>query len=252
MISSSTNSPNIRVISDENKLFATAAKIIADQLSSTIKQKGSATIALAGGRSAATLCEKLFKQKISWQNVHIFVIDERLVPINDEQSNFKIVNDSLIKPLNEKDNKTKKKSGKNSIPKENIHPFIYNPLVADEGAEHYNEELARAGGAFDVIFVSAGEDGHMAGLYPHHPLLSNRATGFATFHDSPKPPADRMTALPKNFLDANFSLLLIVGDAKREALNKLQNNNLTFKDCPSKLVTKSKNHLILTNLRKKK
>jgi len=242
----STAQPKIRTISDEKLLFTKAAKRIADELTLAIAKKGFATIALAGGRSAASLCAKLAKQKISWKDIHVFVIDERLVPINDEQSNFKIINDTLVRPINAV-------KPLDRLPRANVHPFIFDSLVPDEGSAHYSDELSQVTAGtdttFDIIFVSAGEDGHIAGLYPHHPLLSNKAAGFATFHDSPKPPADRMTALPHNFLHANFSLLLIIGDTKRQALVNLKNTSMTLKDCPAKLVTKSHDHLILTNLK---
>lgn len=237
----------LRVITNEKDLFSLAAKSVANQLSLAIKKKDFATIALAGGRSAATLCLHLVKQKnVNWNKVHIFMIDERLVPITDVESNFKIINDMLIKPLNQN------KQSKQNILRSNVHPFVYDETEDDGGASRYESELVSVGGSFDVIFVSAGEDGHIAGLYPHHSLLKNKSDLFATFHDSPKPPAHRMTALSANFFDATFSLLLIVGDSKREALTKLQNKKITINDCPAKLVTKSKSHLILTNLKKEK
>lgn len=234
----SSNKLNLKVISNEKSLFEFAAKQVSVQLSASVKKKGFATIAFAGGRSAESLCKKLVKQKIDWKNIHIFIIDERLVPLNDSQSNFKLIHDSLITPLMPK------------ILRANVHPFVYDESDEHASTERYADELELVGGNFDVIFVSAGEDGHIAGLYPNHPLLKNTTDYFATFHDSPKPPADRMTALPKNFAKANFSLLLVMGDAKRDALVKIKDKGLSKQWCPAKLVTTSKNHLILTNLKK--
>jgi 6-phosphogluconolactonase len=235
------SSPNIRVISNSSKLFTFAAKKIAQQITQSIKEKESAVIALAGGRSAATLCSQLVKQKIEWTKVHIFLIDERLVPITDNESNFKIINDSLIVPLSKK---------KSSLLRSNVHPFFHDALQVDGGAQRYADELSLVGGKYDVIFVSAGEDGHVAGLYPRHPLLKNKIGAFATFHDSPKPPAHRMTSLPGLFSSATFSLLLILGDVKRDALIKLKSKKLTARDCPAKLVMSASSHLVLTNLTK--
>ena len=97
-------------------------------------EKDYVVLGVPGGRSAAEIFEALKKEDISWDKVHVFMVDERLVPEDHEDSNFRLVKEHLAEAL----------------PEENVHPYN----------ENYEQELKKYGGAYDIILLSSGEDGH--------------------------------------------------------------------------------------------
>ncbi|HLP80259.1 MAG TPA: 6-phosphogluconolactonase [Acidobacteriota bacterium] len=211
------------------------ADFICSQIKTLLKSQTSVVLALAGGRSAQALCEQLRKKDISWNKVHVFILDERLVPITDSESNFRLIKESLLDHV--------------AIPKTNIYPFVYDTLSPHDGADHYAQELDALGGTFDILFASSGEDGHIAGLYPNHPVLRIKHKSFVTFHDSPKPPAHRMTSTVDLIVQTKAALLLFSGAAKKQALAHFRNAKIAAKDCPAKYLQKTQNLLVLTDIK---
>ncbi|MEK6890170.1 MAG: 6-phosphogluconolactonase [Nanoarchaeota archaeon] len=196
------------------------------------------TLALPGGRSVSGIFSNLLEQNISWNKVHIFLIDERLVPLNSEESNFRLIKDTLATPL--------VTSGK--LPPENIHPFKYDKNLSDSGLASYEQELLTISNYFDIILVSSGEDGHIAGLFPNHETILNTHQFFITTNSSPKPPEKRMTASRSLIERSKSAVILFIGDAKRQALSNFDNPALTIEQCPAKLVKKVHDNYIITDL----
>ncbi len=190
-------------------------KKLKDALSAIILEKGYAVLGLPGGRSIKHFFPVL--KKLPWQKLHLFMADERLVPVNDKESNFRLLKEGFIDGI--------------FIPKENLHPFIMEK-EKDCGAGRYTEELLKYGG-FDAAILGVGEDGHVAGLFPNY-TINNMQKGFFVFHDSPKPPKDRMTASRKLLEGAKLIALLFVGEPKRNAYNMFFDNKIKVEQCPAK------------------
>jgi 6-phosphogluconolactonase len=166
----------------------------------TLATKPFCVLALCGGRSAKLVCELLATKTLPWNNIHIFTVDERLVPITHVDSNFLLIKESLIDAID--------------IPHKNIHPYT--------NSSQYTQELKELGGLFDVVYVSSGEDGHIAGIYPHHLIheytsrpLSIDSPLFLEFFDSPKPPKERMSAIP--YLVTQAKVVLFFSAQKYDA-----------------------------------
>ena len=128
----------------------------------------------------------------------VFYADERIVPLNHEDSNHGLCQTHLWSKV--------------SIPKENIHtidPSLIDAAAADPPNEDALEEIADAYEQqlihefaqkdsarfpiFDLILLGVGPDGHTASLFPGHPLLSEDDRWVAYITDSPKPPPRRIT-----------------------------------------------------------
>jgi len=104
----------------QSNLEQEVIKIISKKISELSKNQEKVILAIPGGRSVSGIFKLLKNSSINWKKVHIFMIDERLVPINDEQSNFKLANEILLK----------------YHPRENIHPYTSNHTI-----ESYTREL---------------------------------------------------------------------------------------------------------------
>lgn len=215
-----------------------AADIISNSINQLLEKKNYIILAIPGGRSISGIFEFLKEKNIPWKKVHIFMVDERLVPIDDDKSNFKLANESFIKELVSKD----------TLPKKNVHPFIINKNKSDYGISSYKEELKKHGSIYDIVLLSSGEDSHIGALYPNHPSIKAHSDFYLTMHNSPKPPKDRMTMSKKLLLNSKVAILLFFGESKREALKKFKDNKIDFNFCPAKLVNFIKDSYVLTDL----
>lgn len=194
---------------------ACAARILA-KLDSAIAAKGAATFAISGGSSPRMMFEIFGRRSFPWEHVHVFWVDERVVPRDDPQSNFKLANDTWLRPA--------------KVPKANIHR-VQTELGPQEAAEHYRADIRRhfclddrTGSnydglpGFDIIHRGMGPDGHTASLFPGDPLTENR-DGIAADVWSEKMQQWRVTLLPAVLEAARRNILLVTGADKAAMLN---------------------------------
>ncbi len=218
--------------------YKEAVRIIIESIEKTLAEKEYAVLAIPGGRNVAAIFNILTKEDILWDKIHIFMVDERLVGIDDEQSNFKLANDSFIKNLI--------KTGK--LQEENIHPFIVNANEKDKGIKKYEEELKKVGGKYDIVLLSAGEDGHVGALYPKHHSVNDESDFFITINDSPKAPAERMSSSKNLLLKSSIGIIIFIGNGKKEAYEKYIDKGLEIEDCPAKIVDSLNESYVLTDI----
>lgn len=223
-----------------------ALQEVAQQIFAVCTSKGPdapLVVGLCGGRSVVGLLGALQKEsshqpKDLLGRIQFFMVDERLVPLNDEQSNFgglkRLLFDSLVE--------------QKVISEKQLHPFVTDPSQKDYGCHAYEQELRAVGGAFTVVVLGVGEDGHIAGLFPQHPSLKETAQTFVHFHDSPKPPSDRMSASPALVTGSEMSIILALGEGKRQAWDSFKNDAVTVEACPAKLALRAGRCLVVTDL----
>lgn len=195
-------------------------------------------LAVPGGRSVVKVFETMREEQLDWSRVHIFMLDERLVPLEHPDSNWRLLSDHFVKPMVD--------SGR--FPAENAHPFIYAPNTADRGARAYEQLLKGLGSRFDVILLSAGEDGHVGALFPDHHSVADPHHGFIVMDDSPKPPPQRMTSSLSLLMTAQAAILLFVGAGKRAAYRNFTDTSIAASGCPAKLVLTMKDAAVFTDL----
>ena len=213
-----------------------AAKEIGNVLHDLAESQETVVVGVVGGTSVAGIYEHLKTLPIRvWSKVHIFLADDRQVPITDERSNGKLVYDTFVKDLVDR----------GDLPKENFHPYIH-----DNNVTEYCKAFKQQGGRFDLLILSAGEDGHIAGLFPDHTIDYDNEC-FITFSDSPKPPAERMSATKETLLDAQYAVLVAFGETKRAALEKFLNPETEMSACPAKIVEHIPNASVFTDLHDK-
>jgi len=223
---------------DQERLLRRAALHLCEKILGVLAVREQVNLAVPGGRNVAKIFQVMQGEDVDWQRVHFFIIDERLVPIDHPDSNYKLLQDHFIDAL--------VRAGR--IAPGNAHPFILDPARADRGVQHYERVLAEHGFRYDIILLSSGEDGHVGALYPHHHSFSDRHHGFIVMHDSPKPPPERMTSSLSLMQTAQVAVLLFVGEAKREAYGKFNDAACPVEACPAKLVLAMEDATVFTDL----
>lgn len=120
---------------------------------------------ICGGRAMPSLLEHI--EDLPWAKIHLYLVDERWVPMNDTESNYRqLIDEGLGKFI---------QTG--ILPKSNLHPFDINSITPGT----YGVDR------FDIILVSMGEDGHIASLFPGR---DHGTAGYITVDESPKPQAE--------------------------------------------------------------
>ena len=212
---------------ETEEMYEKVARSISDAINTLLAQGDEIiTMALCGGRSTAAICEYLIKENIEWGKVHIFLVDERMVELEDEDANYGILEEHLVLPL--------VLEGK--LDRHNVHPFAYLKDEDDFGIGDYQAELQQIKSQFDIVLLSSGEDGHVAALYPNHHTVLNQEQFFFAFDDSPKPPAFRMTSSRKLILASKYAFLVMSGESKLAALRNFLDESISLEGCPAKIV----------------
>lgn len=152
-------SHDVRVFPDIASLSRSAADFIVALVRRAVASRGRFSMALSGGstpkRLYALFASPPHRDAVPWPEVHVFWADERCVPKEDPESNYKLAFDTFLQTV--------------PIPSENIHR-IHGEAEPAAAARLYEEDLhSFFGGAvpvFDLILLGAGEDGHTASLLP--------------------------------------------------------------------------------------
>ncbi|MBP9837899.1 MAG: 6-phosphogluconolactonase [Proteobacteria bacterium] len=221
-------------------LFTQSADKLLEILSSFKNEK--IVVGLCGGRSIVKLLEKLLTSAEANKNLfakmQFFLIDERLVGIRDKDSNYNLLYQEFFLTLLEK----------LIIKEEQIHPFTYDKANPGLALEKYTSEFKTEGGKFDLVVFGAGEDGHVASLFPNHPSIQNNNVGYIEVSNSPKPPANRISASKAMLEKTELAVAMFLGEAKQQAYRNYLNPNIAVEECPVKIVNTAKNQIIVTDL----
>lgn len=215
-----------------------AVNIIVRRIRELLKTKDNVVLGIPGGKSVSGILDLLKSQKIPWQKIHIFMIDERPVPLTNSESNFGQAKKIFLDYLTEQ----------YIIPKQNTHPYIYYNLEGNLGTKAYKRELRKISDSYDIAILSAGEDSHIASLFPNHESIKNFSEFFINVANSPKPPKKRMSASKKLLQKSQTAILLFMGEEKRDALNKFLDNRLSINECPAKLINEIRDSYALTDI----
>ena len=175
------------------------------------------TAALSGGSTPRRLYEILsgpeLSEGIPWDRVHLFQVDERCVPPDHAESNYRMIREALLDRVR--------------IPKANVHRIQAELSDPGNAAEFYVQEFSRvfrlATGEIprlDLVFLGMGPDGHTASLFPDSPALTERAKWVcANFVD--KLHANRVTLTYPVLNTAREVIFLVSGSEKAETLRRV-------------------------------
>lgn len=193
---------------DAETVAQRAAAQIALQLRRAYEQRGVAHMALSGGTTPGRTYELLGATPDALTGVEVWFADERCVPPQDEESNYRLVEQTLLDAA--------------GVPPERVHR-MRGEAGPEEGARLYAQELSQhiAGSppVLDVIVLGIGPDGHVASLFPGAATLDAGSEAVCLgVHDSPKPPPERITLSLAVLLAARECVLLATGASKADAV----------------------------------
>jgi len=197
-----------------------------------VAANGRFSVALSGGSTPIALyrllAEPPFSRTIDWPHVHFFWGDERFVPADHPESNYRLARETLISRV--------------PIPAENVHPMPTEGNDPEAAAARYQETLRRffvlsEGEAprFDLVLLGLGADGHTASLFPGSPVLSEDQRLVATTYVR-KLDAWRLTLTPSVLNSARHVLFLVCGSEKASALQQVLQGPYDPQRFPAQLV----------------
>ena len=214
----STSTSEIIIVEDLQALSRTAADLFLEQADAVLKTRPFFSVVLSGGSTPKDLYSLIasdpsMKDNIGWERVHFFWGDERHVPPDHLQSNFRMANDAMLSEL--------------SLPPENIHRIPSEDADAHGAARRYEQELTRffqlkqeQYPCFDLIWLGLGGDGHTASLFPQSAALTEQKH-FVTANWVEKIQSHRITMTLPVLNRARCIIFLVSGAGKAEALKQV-------------------------------
>ncbi len=185
-----------------------AVAIILDAAHEAVAARGIFRLGLCGGNTPRPIFAELAKHELPWEKVQVTFGDERCVPQDDAQSNFKMAKESLFDAA--------------KIPTGNIFR-IRGEIEPQTAALEYEQKLAQVAARFgepryahDLLLLGLGEDGHTASLFPGSPALAETQRNVIPAI-GPKPPPQRIT-MTFPLINAARHICFLVNDPAKEGV----------------------------------
>jgi len=236
-----TTNREVRILPDANAIAQTAAAEFLDAAQQAVWEKGSFSVALAGGSTPKALytllaSNPLLQAKVPWSKIQFFFGDERHVPPDDRESNFRMAKESMF--------------DKAPVEPKQVHRIHAENANAAEAAEQYEAELReyfqlKAGQfpRFDLVLLGMGPEGHVASLFPgtkalkeeHRLVVSNWVRKFFT---------DRITLTLPVLNNASRIVFMAHGAEKAHALKGVLEGPYEPDQLPSQAIRPTAGKLI--------
>lgn len=230
----------LRILEDGEELAREAADFVVWAGEQALSGAGTFRLALAGGSTPkalyALLAGSALARKLDWRRVSVFFGDERCVPPDHPDSNFRMANEMLIAPLD--------------LPRERVFR-MRGEDEPERAARDYEDCLRKEFGTappawprFDLILLGLGEDGHTASLFPGTPALGERQR-LVVPNRAPKGVAQRLTFTAPLINHAQTVVFLVSGANKAPAVKTvLEERAADGTRFPAKLIQPEQGRLI--------
>ena len=202
------NLGELRIFETRDDVAAAVADAFVEDARKAINERGTFFVALAGGTTPKAAYKLLGQQPrasaVDWAHVQVYFSDERCVPPDSDESNYKMAHDAFLGAM---------------VPEQNVHRIHGedDPLVA---ARDYAQLLIQTMGempVFDLIMLGMGADGHTASLFPGaDPRVDEERLVRAVYVE--KMQSDRITFTPLVINNARHVLIATEGLPKAPAL----------------------------------
>jgi len=225
---------NVHIEIVQAKHFAsTVADEIIAQVQECLTDKEDCSIVLAGGRTPGSIYRKLAMppqvSEVEWNRVRLFIGDERWVSKEHDQSNFRMVKETLL----------------NHLPQPGPKSFPVNTTfdTPQEAAADYSRQIKKAlqisdqeNPVFDLVLLGIGDDGHTASIFPGSPVVNERSEICMAVEHSVL--GSRITLTPAALLDAKRIIFIASGDKKAEVVQRVIEGNEEPEVLPARIFSK--------------
>src|SRR3989442_3274545 len=228
----------LTVCADPAALAETAANLIIDIATEAVRERGRFMLCLAGGETPratyARLALPAFSERVRWDRTWAFFGDERVVPPDHPESNYRMAHETLLSRV--------------PIPPAQILRMRGEDADAEGAAAAYAAALAEVFGTrrgelprFDLVLLGLGVDGHTASLFPNSPVLLERFRSVAAVHVAAAKIPQRLTLTFPVLNAAARVLFLVTGAEKAKILQKVLDEPATL---PATMVRPTDGELI--------
>ena len=219
----------VQVFDDAETVARAAADTFARLSRECVAERGTFSVALSGGTTPRRVYELLasdeYRASVPWPSVHVFFGDERTVPPDHAESNYRMASEALLSRV--------------ALPAENVHRI---EGVGDAGSNASEYESVMRGffgdvewPRFDLIFLGMGDDGHTASLFPGTTALEE-SRAWVTANWVEKFGAWRITLTAPAINAARRVLFLVTGAGKAERLSEVLNGAHDPSRLPSQMI----------------
>jgi 6-phosphogluconolactonase len=225
------------IFADAAELALEAARRFAELAEAFTNDAGRFTVALSGGSTPRAmfqvLADKAFADAPPWRSIYFFWGDERCVPPDHADSNYRMAYEALLSRV--------------PIPRENIFRIPAEDEDHKRAAANYSENLrtffAAERPSLDLIFLGMGADGHTASLFPGTTALcSSDRIAVANYVDKLK--SWRITLTADTINRARNIIFLVAGEDKAPALKEVIAGERNSEQYPSQLIEPSHGALL--------
>lgn len=207
--------PNIEIASNAEDLARRAVRLFVSVAQEALDARGVFHIALSGGQTPKRTLEVLaaddLAKSLSWRRIHVFWVDERYVPSDSPQSNYRLVSEALMTRV--------------PIPADNIHGVPTEQEDITVAARSYETLIRRVFGLaegqipeFDLVILGMGTDGHTASLFPNSDALQNTESLACVVYACGDNKLDRITLTYPVLQKARSLAVLVSGCEKAQTL----------------------------------
>lgn len=184
-------------------------------------KQGTIRIGLSGGSTPGALYKALAQEKdLPFERIEFYQVDERYVPKDHVDSNYRLISETLLKPLAQRFK---------------AFHFFDTSLALPASLQKYEEALqVIPGNQLDLIILGIGPDGHTASLFPHSPALQEKIK--LTAHTTTDQFAihDRLTVTFPFILKSKQILVLLKGKEKQSIVDELLSSQKNIQGLPAK------------------
>ena len=210
---------SVHIAPDTETLFDALGESLMSAALGAVEQRGVFHLALSGGGTPEPFYVRLVTDPkfrgIPWKQTHVWIVDERRVPEDDEKANIRMLREALLDHV--------------TTPAKQVHAM---PVLADDPAGQYEQQLLRAFDlgadvtgfnppSLDWVLLGMGGDCHTASLFPESPALEVRDRWIVTNDGESVTPPPRLTMTYPLLNAAREVVVLAVGAGKREALQRV-------------------------------
>ena len=210
------NKAVINVYDNELELVRGLSKVVVDLAYVCQQHHGKFVAALSGGSTPEPFYNMLatseFSKLVDWKNCYFFLSDERCVPQDSEESNFRMVHDHLFSKV--------------PVPEKNIFKLIDPEKDPEKAASLYEKEIRTYCETeenlpqFDLILLGLGADGHTASLFPGTSALTEKEKLCVANH-VPSLNTSRITFTYPLINNARNVYFLVKGESKKDIVKSV-------------------------------